>query len=157
MILYHGTNTDFDKIDIKKCRPNKDFGRGFYLTHIRKQAEKMAIRRCEFAGWGSPMVQRYEFDEAILYDNSLKVKIFDGVSVEWAEFILKNRKARGKWQHNFDIVVGPVADDGVVLQINLYEQHIITIEQLVEGLTYRNLNSQYFFGTELAISKLKRL
>ena len=57
----------------------------------------------------------------------------------------------------YDIVVGPVADDGVVLQINLYDQHIITIDQLVEGLTYRKLNSQYFFGTELAISKLKRL
>lgn len=157
MILYHGTNTEFDKIDLKKCRPNKDFGRGFYLTHIRKQAEEMAIRRCEFSGWGTPIVQKYEFDESLLQDGNLKIKVFEGVSVEWAEFILKNRKARGKRQHNYDIVVGPVADDGVVLQINLYDQHIITIEQLVEGLTYRKLNSQYFFGTELAISKLKRL
>lgn len=157
MILYHGTNTAFDEIDLKKCRPNKDFGRGFYLTHIRKQAEQMAIRRCEFAGIGSPIVQKYEFDESLLQDGSLNVKVFDGVSVEWALFIMKNRMARSKRQHDYDIVIGPVADDGVVFQMNLYNQHLITVEQLVESLTYRRLNSQYFFGTERAISKLKRL
>lgn len=157
MILYHGTNIDFDEIDLKKSRPDKDFGRGFYLTHIKKQAEQMAVRRCEFSGWGTPVIQKYEFDESLLHDGSLKVKIFDGVSVEWALFILKNRRARGKKVHDYDIVVGPVADDGVVYQMNLYAQHIITVEQLVEGLTYRKLNSQYFFGTQLAISKLKRL
>lgn len=157
MILYHGTNIDFDEIDLKKSRPDKDFGRGFYLTHIKKQAEQMAVRRCEFSGWGTPVIQKYEFDESLLHDDSLKVKIFDGVSVEWALFILKNRRARGKKVHDYDIVVGSVADDGVVYQMNLYAQHIITVEQLVEGLTYRKLNSQYFFGTQLAISKLKRL
>lgn len=157
MILYHGTNIDFDEIDLKKSRLDKDFGRGFYLTNIRKQAEQMAVRRCEFSGWGTPVIQKYEFDESLLHDGSLKVKIFDGVSVEWALFILQNRRARGKKVHDYDIVVGPVADDGVVYQMNLYAQHIITVEQLVEGLTYRKLNSQYFFGTQLAISKLKKL
>lgn len=92
-----------------------------------------------------------------MHDGSLKVKIFDGVSVEWALFILKNKRARGKKVNDYDIVVDPVADDGVVYQMNLYAQHIITVEQLVEGLTYRKLNSQYFFGTQRAISKLKRL
>ena len=40
MILYHGTNVDFNKIDISKCLPYKDFGCGFYLTDIQKQAAK---------------------------------------------------------------------------------------------------------------------
>lgn len=35
MKLYHGTNVEFDRILLSKCRPNKDFGRGFYLTDIR--------------------------------------------------------------------------------------------------------------------------
>lgn len=94
MILYHGTNTDFSEIELKKSRPDKDFGRGFYLTHIRKQAEQMAVRRCEFAGWGSPIVQKYEFDESLLHDSSLNVKIFNGVSVEWAMFIIETLMAR---------------------------------------------------------------
>lgn len=117
----------------------------------------MAVRRCDFEHEGSPIVQEYEFDELLLESDTLKVKVFDGVSTEWAEFILANRTARGKQMHDYDMVVGPVADDGVVFQLNLYLQHLITIEQLVQGLTFRKLNRQYFFGTEKAIEKLKRL
>ena len=155
--LYHGTNIDFDSIDLNKCRPNKDFGKGFYLTHIRKQAEAMAIRRCEFEGHGNPTIQTYIFDESLLHSNILNVKIFENVSKEWAEFILKNRKAKNSKTHNYDIVVGPVADDGVVLQLNLYQRNLITLDKLVEELTFSKLSNQYLFATEVAISKLKRL
>ena len=44
MILYHGTNMAFDAIDLTKSKPNKDFGRGFYLTSLREQAEKYGQR-----------------------------------------------------------------------------------------------------------------
>lgn len=157
MRLYHGTNIIFDKIELTKCRPNKDFGRGFYLTDIKKQAMDMAIRRCELEKTGSPNVLEYEFDESLLSGGELLIKNFDQVSIEWAEFILMNRKARGNKMHEYDIVIGPIADDGVVLQLNLYQQHIITIEELVARLTYRKLNNQYLFGSEKAISKLTRI
>lgn len=55
------------------------------------------------------------------------------------------------------IVLGPVADDGVVFQLERYLQGMISLDVLVEELTYRKLNRQYFFGSEAAISKLKRL
>lgn len=87
----------------------------------------MAVRRCEFAGWGSPIVQKYEFDESLLHGSSLNVKIFNGTSVEWAKFIIKNRNTHSKREHNYDIVVGPVADDGVVYQMNLYAQHLLRL------------------------------
>ena len=45
MKLYHGTNIDFTDINLSVCRPNKDFGQGFYLTEIKRQALLMAIRR----------------------------------------------------------------------------------------------------------------
>lgn len=157
MRLYHGTNTDFGEITLSRCRPNKDFGQGFYLTDIRSQAEAMAVRRCEFEESGVPIVQEYEFDEHLQDDHTLDVLRFDGVSEEWAEFILMNRMAKGQRMHSHDIVTGPVADDGVVFQLNLYMQHLITIEALVKELTYRQLNNQYFFGTERAIQCLKRL
>lgn len=157
MRLYHGTNAAFSKIELAKCKPNKDFGRGFYLTDIKKQAVAMAVRRCDIEGRGMPIVQEYEFDERLLQNGLLKVKRFDGVSVEWARFILANRMARGRKVHDFDIVIGPVADDGVVYQLNLYLQHLISIEKLVEELTYRKLNSQYLFGSQLAINQLIRL
>lgn len=45
MILYHGTNMDFDGIELSKSSPYKDFGKGFYLTDIRSQAEQLAEKR----------------------------------------------------------------------------------------------------------------
>lgn len=44
MRLYHGSNMMIENIDLSKCKPYKDFGRGFYLTEIKEQAEKMASR-----------------------------------------------------------------------------------------------------------------
>lgn len=157
MKLYHGTNEDFSEVCLSKCRPNKDFGRGFYLTDIRRQAQMMAVRRCELEESGTPVVQVYEFDRSLLTNGELRVKRFENADREWAEFILMNRKARGKRMHDYDIVVGPVADDGVVFQLNLYMQRLITLDTLVKELTYRKLNRQYLFGTERAIDKLKRV
>jgi len=44
MILYHGSNTEIVKIELDKCRPFKDFGRGFYTTPLKEQAWAMAKR-----------------------------------------------------------------------------------------------------------------
>ena len=65
MKLYHGTNMDFDRIDVKKSKAYKDFGQGFYLTDIRTQAEDWAKKKTEIFG-GTPVLQEYEFDESIL-------------------------------------------------------------------------------------------
>ena len=59
MTLYHGTNTDFQQIDIRKSNPYKDFGQGFYLTDIFVQAENMAVKKARIFG-GSPIVQKYQ-------------------------------------------------------------------------------------------------
>ena len=154
MILFHGTNIAFDSIDLSKCRPNKDFGRGFYLTSIESQAIEMAQRRCNFNEEGSPIVQKYEWDENT---NDLQALLFEGISVEWAEFIVKNRDRKQQESHSYDLVIGPIADDGVVYQINRYLQHIITLKQLVKEMKYKKLNNQYCFCTEKAIQHLKRL
>ena len=41
--LYHGSNVDIETIDLDRCHPDKDFGKGYYLTDIRNQAETMAF------------------------------------------------------------------------------------------------------------------
>ena len=61
MTLYHGTNVDFNLIDIEKSNPYKDFGKGFYLTDIKEQAERMALRKVKFFG-GVPVIQVYDFE-----------------------------------------------------------------------------------------------
>ena len=44
MILYHGSYLEVQTPDLVHSRENLDFGRGFYLTDIREQAEKWACR-----------------------------------------------------------------------------------------------------------------
>lgn len=75
MILYHGTNIDFEEIDIEKSNPYKDFEKGFYLTEIRTQAEELAKKKARIFG-GKPIVQSYEFDESYLCNDYLNVLTF---------------------------------------------------------------------------------
>ena len=66
MILYHGSNIAIDRINLSLSKPYKDFGKGFYATDIRSQAEDMARRRVRLTGFGSPIVTSFEFDECCL-------------------------------------------------------------------------------------------
>ena len=165
MILYHGSNLEIATIDLEKCKPFKDFGKGFYLTSIDAQAREMAYHTTRIYG-GTPTVTEYEFDESILTSGDFNVRQFPEIpTVEWAVFIHNNR-----WRDNkdisslecnrdakYDIVIGPVADDKVALTIRLYMRHVIDLEGLKSQLTYRKLTNQYSFHTQEAISKLKKV
>jgi hypothetical protein len=82
MILYHGSNVKVAKIDLEKCRPFKDFGRGFYLTEIEGQAVQMAERVARLYG-GLPVVSKFALDEAIYGDKSLRTMKFDEANKDW--------------------------------------------------------------------------
>jgi hypothetical protein len=155
--LYHGSNVSIEKIDLTRSHPDKDFGKGYYLTDIRTQAEAMSIRRVRIAGEGEPTLTVYSFDESQLHSPKLRVKVFDEPTEEWALFVLSNREASlTGYTHDYDIVIGPIADDGVAFQLDRYTRHMITLATLVEELTYRKLNRQYYFGTERALQTLIR-
>jgi hypothetical protein len=48
MIVYHGSYTEIDTIDLSKGELQRDFGRGFYVTKLREQAEYWANRKGNF-------------------------------------------------------------------------------------------------------------
>ena len=155
MKLYHGSDVDIDTVDISLCTPLKDFGQGFYLTEDKAHAQRMAERRADFSG-KTAVVNEYDFDERLLTDVNLKVKIFNEYSVEWAEFVNRNR--RGEETDRFDIVYGPIADDKVGVQIRLFTEGYISIEEFLERIKfYRGITFQYFFGTPKAVSHLKKV
>lgn len=157
MRLYHGTNVDFEQIDLTKSNRFKDFGQGFYLTDIRQQAVELAEKRAERDG-GIAIVQEYEFDDNLLGDSSISVKRFEPPTAEWAEFIYKNRsRQKPFFHHGYDIVVGPIADDGVAYLLNRYEEGSYTIDELARQLKYKKLNSQYFFANSRVVSLLHRI
>lgn len=82
--LYHGSNIEIENIDFRFCKPNKDFGKGFYLTDIFQQAVDMAKRRTSIVGSGSPTVTTFLFNENHLTDGTLNVLLFENPTREWA-------------------------------------------------------------------------
>ncbi len=156
MKLYHGTNQVFDVIDLQKSKPNKDFGKGFYLSADYEQALKIAHIKVEQQQQGSPLVMEFDVDEEAM--NALRLLRFDDYSEKWAEFILANRNSStGRPVHDYDIVIGPIADDRVGLQLWKYENQLIDLPTLVGKLKYmKGMTMQYFFGTEKALALLKQ-
>lgn len=157
MILYHGSNTAIASVDLSKCRPYKDFGRGFYLTDIREQARRMAARTVRMFG-GSPVVTEFEFDRQYALESGLSVRRFETPDEEWARFVMANRDIdRSQPVHSYDIVIGPVADDTIARLLRLFTENFISEEQLVRELTFSRVTSQYFFHTEAALAALKKI
>ncbi len=164
MILFHGSNTDIQKIQLSFCRPCKDFGRGFYLMDIFEQAFNMAKRVVRLYG-GVPIVNMYEINDSIFNDSALNIKHFGmEPSEEWAIFIMNNRN---KNYHNindidcnhdnkYDIVIDPVANDDISTLFRQFTDGLISRQILMEGLTYKKLTNQYSFHTERAIDLLTK-
>jgi len=158
--LYHGSNIDIEEIDLSLCKRGKDFGKGFYLNANAEQAMGMAERTVNISGAGAPTLNAYIFDDSILKNPcDLNIKIFDDYCTKWADFIVMNRKNDSDNQaHPFDIVIGPIADDSVGVQIRRYIMGYISTEKLIEELRfYGNHAIQYFFGTEKAIKLLTKI
>ncbi len=155
MRLYHGSNIIIEQINLSKCRPYKDFGQGFYLTAIKEQAEQMARRTSAIYG-GEPIVTEFEFDESAL--SFLSVKMFKDPSEEWALFVMANRSRKNvQPTHDFDIVIGPVADDTIATLFRNFDDGIIDLPMLVQGLKYKKVSSQYLFHSAEAIKYLHRV
>ena len=156
--LYHGSTVDIEVIDLSKSRPNKDFGKGFYLSADRQQAWRMGEFKAMIEG-GEPVMNTFSFDEQLLSSGELKVLTFDGYTREWADFIFMNRNNKESFpMHDYDIVYGPIANDRVGVQIGKYEAGDISFEQFLENLKYmKGVTFQYFFGTQRAIEKLKKI
>ena len=156
MTLYHGTNADIGAIDLTRGLRHKDFGKGFYLTPDRTTAIRMAQKKARLFG-GTPTLITYEMDEAALYSD-LKVKIFpEKACVEWLVFVDANRDRKTtKPIHDYDIVIGPIADDGVVLQLTNFREGIYSPEQAAAQLQDKYLDQQYYFGTEQALRFLHK-
>ena len=156
MKLYHGSNVEIEYVDLSRGRRGKDFGKGFYANPDYMQAVEFCSNVVRREGSGIPTVTSFEFDESAL--ECLNVKRFEEYSKEWAEFILMNRNnISDKPAHDFDIVIGPIADDGVGTQIRRLSRGFITFDAFLEELKYSKVSIQYFFGTEKALKYLKKI
>lgn len=156
MILYHGSNADIETIDLDKGLRYKDFGKGFYVTPDKATAIRMATKNARLFGGTSTLIT-YEMDESV-FQSDLKIKVFpEKACVEWLLFVDANRNRKNEEPiHDYDIVIGPIANDGVVLQLTNYREGIYSPEEVARLLQDRYLDQQYYFGTERGLRFLHK-
>ena len=156
MRLYHGSTVDISSIDLSLSKPNKDFGRAFYLSDDMQQALEMAKFRAAFEET-EPIVNVFEFDETLF--RQFRYKRFEAYTDDWAHFVYDHRtEPRGRTLHNYDIVYGPIANDRIGAQITRYKQGYITFDEFLRRIQYiKGITFQYAFCTQQAIDKLKKV
>lgn len=159
--LYHGTISEITKIDVSLGRGRKDFGKGFYMAVSKQQAVGMmhkkyreAVRRSRNKSDGNFTERLYQvtLDEAHI--KNLSIKIFEAADEEWLDFILMCRE-QSDMTHNYDLVVGPTADDDTALCLKAYWDGLYgkvgsedAKKLLLNNLETDHLGIQYFIGKQ---------
>ncbi len=151
MRIYHGSLEKVENPEIRVPNRTLDYGSGFYATTSYEQALGWVYRRMDDTGVKSGYVNVYDFDESAL--GKLQSLIFDNLTEEWVDFVMKNRTDRN-FVHNYDIVYGPVANDRVYFQFALYEGNLISKQTLINELKTYKLVDQYLFHTGRALQAL---
>jgi hypothetical protein len=147
--LYHGSNTLFEIPSLAKSKDKRDFGRGFYTTTIKEQAADWA-KTLQYRFSGGAYVYEFELNNI----ETLNMKVFRGLDLEWLEFVKENR-LKGGTRHNFDAVTGAVANDKTMQTITMYVDGIYTAEETLNRLRHMSPNDQVSFHTEKALACLK--
>ena len=157
MQVFHGSYTEIESVNLSKCQANKDFGKGFYVTKFRKQAEEWAEIIGKVNGT-TGVVTEFTFYERAFTEESLKVLRFSEYNDEWFDFIILNRDLETPEQkHDYDIIEGPVADDKVQRRINKFLEGEITREDFFEQLSkYSEPSHQICFCTVNSLRMLKK-
>ena len=158
MILYHGSNQDIEEVDLSKGMRYKDFGRGFYLTPDYSTACRMAKKKVRLLN-GTPTVIEYELDDKVLEDESLCVLRFpEKATAEWARFVDCHRDRNNSLvTQEYDVVYGPIADDGVAYSLGRYHEGTMTIDELAAELQDKYLDQQVMIGSKTALTYLRKI
>jgi len=142
MKVYHGSYMEVEKPKILKSKFPKDFGEGFYCTELEQQATRWAKR------YDTAVVSFYEH----VPDKNLKMLIFKEMTEEWLDFIVACRSGR---DHNFDIVIGAMANDQIFNYISDFIDGILTREQFWVLAKFKHPTHQICFCNEKALKTLQ--
>lgn len=142
MTVYHGGYQAVEDPEIRVGRNTKDFGNGFYCTIIKEQAERWARR------YQTKVVSVYD----VRLNSNLNIKEFANVSEEWLDFIVSCRSGK---DHDYDVVIGAMADDQIYNYVSDYIDGSITREQFWVLAKFKYPTHQIVFCTEAALKCLE--
>ena len=124
--------------EIKKGQFTKDFGDGFYCTELKHQAERWAKR------YETPIVNRYDYQP----NEGLKILCFEEMTDEWLDFIVACRNGE---PHDYDVVVGAMADDQIYNYVADFMSGVLTREQFWVLARFKYPTHQINFCTQEAL------
>ena len=150
MTLYHGSLEIVEKPQIIQANRPLDFGTGFYTTTSLQQARRWVKLRMEQSQASVGFINIYEYTPK----RDLRTRLFRSANEAWVDFVHANRTVQD-YNHDYDIVTGPVANDNVYLSFNLYESGIITKRELIRRLKTYKLVDQLLFHTERSLDTLE--
>ena len=155
MKLYHGSLVivDSPKILPRENGRTADFGAGFYTTTNYNQAERWVKIRKGTEQHQNGFVSEFDVPNDILSNSDLKILKFDSASEGWLDFVVENRHNKS-FNHNYDLVYGPVANDRVYTTIALYEDELLDKDATIARLKTFTLVDQMLFHTEKALAYL---
>ena len=157
MQVFHGSYTEILKINLSKSQANKDFGRGFYVTKFRLQAEKWAaiIARINHK---KPVVTEFTFYVRAFEDERYKILRFSDYNEEWLDFVILNRDRETiEQKHDYDIIEGPIADDKIANRIDDYLAGLVSKSDFLKELIYdKEETHQVCFCTVNSLQMLKK-
>lgn len=142
MTVYHGGYMPVEYPQIRIGKNTKDFGAGFYCTVIKEQAQRWAKR------YSHKIVSIYE----VRLNSDLKIKEFKEMTDEWLDFIIDCRAGK---THDYDVVIGVMANDQVYNYVADYIDGAITREQFWVLAKFKYPTHQISFCTEKALQCLE--
>lgn len=151
MIVYHGSSEVVRQPDILHSCRALDFGKGFYVTSVRGQAERWARRKASLVG-GRAIVNQYQMDDDM---TGLRVKRFPDDLAEWIDFVCNCRDGKPDYQ-DYDLIIGKVANDKVFRVVDMYHSGIWDKERALKEIRAYPNYDQLAFITQRAIDKLLR-
>jgi hypothetical protein len=141
MEVYHGSYTKVTTPRVLQGRYTKDFGEGFYCTILRQQAERWAGK------YDTPMLNVYDY----MSNDGLRVLEFKEMTDEWLDFVVACRNGQ---PHDYDIVIGAMADDQIYNYVADFIRGVITREQFWALAKFKYPTHQIAFCTEAALKSL---
>ena len=146
MKLYHGSHIEVKNPKIITSSRVGDFGRGFYTTSSLEQARRWAQIRALQEDQPSGVVTVFDVPDHLFSHPELQIKSFENANDVWLDFVLANRKDVD-FNHEFDLVCGPVADDRVYVCLNMLEDGLADRETVIRKLKTYVLADQILFHT----------
>lgn len=150
MTVYHGSNVIVNYPDVEHSFRALDFGKGFYVTTVKEQAERWARRKADIYGTDKAIITVYNMSEDL---EGLSYKCFDEDLTEWIDFICRCRDGE-KGYLEYDLIKGKVANDKVFRVVDMYHSGIWDKERALKEMKVYPNYDQIAFISQKAIDQL---